>query len=224
MLFLSSRVSHILGGGRIKIIQILLFPTKSHWVAPKYYSCWISTGHSRTSSITAPQLSDHNWPSGRNFGSTDSTGKLVWTWASLWLSQSQCQPVCVMYWSSVSVLVQCWLCNVNNYIFFFSRLTQSLHLLLFWNDVGHSSPSPPPQPHNQTTNTQLFFFCLSPLCGANPPFARRASSCCKPHHALYTFASFHPSDFFFFAELSDSWKASKTKWEHKAKVGLLSFS
>lgn len=159
MLFLSSRVSHILGGGRIKIIQILLFPTKSHWVAPKYYSCWISTGHSRTPSITAPQLSDHNWPSGRNFGSTDSTGKLVWTWASLWLSQSQCQPVCVMYWSSVSVLVQCWLCNVNNYIFFFFQIDTKLAPFAFLEWCGTLLPLPPPP--NPTTKQQTPNFSFS---------------------------------------------------------------
>lgn len=223
MLFLSSRVSHILRGGRIKIIQILLFPTKSHWVAPKYYSCWISTGHSRTSSITAPQLSDHNWPSGSNFGSTDSTGKLVWTWASLWLSQSQCQPVCVMYWSSVSVLVQCWLCNVNNYIFFFPDWHKACTFC--FSGMMWDTPPPPPPP-NPTTKQQtpnfsfsayLLYVVQTHLLLEGPAVAASPIMHCT---LLLLFIPL----IFFFAELSDSWKASKTKWEHKAKVGLLSFS
>lgn len=39
-------------------------------------------GHSRTHPIRIPQLGDHIWPSECNLGSTVSTEKLVWPWAS----------------------------------------------------------------------------------------------------------------------------------------------
>lgn len=63
----------------------------------------------------------------------------------------------------------------------------------------------------------LLFLTISPAW-CKILFAKRLSSYCKNNHALYSFASFYPSDSF--SEMSDYWKASNTKGEHKAKVGL----
>lgn len=184
----------------------LLSHTEYWTYLTKYYSCRISIGRSRTPPIRTPQLGVHIRPSGSNSGSTDSIGKLVWTRASLWLLQSQCQPVCIMYWSAVSVLLEYWLCTIIHC--FFQSAMKFLPPFTFSGWCGTPTPQEIPNP--------LLFLTISSV-QCKTPFARRASSCCQPHHALYSFASFYPSDFYFLLNCLITEKHQRQKENIKQK-------